>query len=111
MPIDLERLARVRAHFLTAAALVTVGCGGSSPPDHTINERVHINRPPDQAPTAEPTPDQTVAGPAPTDTPQAAPSTAPSAAPSTGPSPGPPHTLNQRSPEPVHVNKPRPSKP
>lgn len=70
MPIDPQRLARVRAHFLAAAALVTAGCGGSSVPEHTINERapdtappptaapsnepVHINQPATEAPTAAP---------------------------------------------------------
>lgn len=88
MPLDLQRLARVRAHLMAAAALATAGCG-SSGPDHTINEPVHINRPPDQQPTGQPTPDQTIAGPA------------PSAAPSAQPEPQPP----------AHVNKPRPDKP
>lgn len=70
MPIDPQRLSRVRAHFLAAAALVTAGCG-SSMPEHTINdgprehtppptespsaEPVHINRPATEAPTASPT--------------------------------------------------------
>jgi hypothetical protein len=104
MPLDLQRLARVRAHLVAATALVTAGCGGSSPPEHTINEPVHINRPPDPPP--EQPPDNTakepvhvnVAAPLPSATPLATPT--PSATPSATPV----------SPDPIHINRPNPNR-
>ncbi|WP_437739823.1 hypothetical protein WMF39_29370 [Sorangium sp. So ce1504] len=73
MPLDPQRLARVRAHFLAAAALVT-GCGGSSAPDHTINERAPIDHVP-PTPTAAPTESSSSA--TPPEAPEANPSDAP----------------------------------
>lgn len=73
MPIDPKRLARVRKHFLAAAALAVVGCGGE--PAHT-NEPVHTNQPmndPNATPTADPTAD-----------PSAAPTAAPAVPPGNG---------------------------
>jgi hypothetical protein len=99
MPLDLQRLARVRAHLMAAAALATAGCGGSATPEHTINEPVHINEPPTPQPTVAPTPDQPSAGPAQTDPPQ--PSASPTAQPASDAKPT----------KPTHVNKPRSDKP
>ncbi|WP_437902738.1 hypothetical protein WME95_29735 [Sorangium sp. So ce327] len=125
MPLDPQRLARVRAHFLAAAALVT-GCGGSSAPDHTINERAPVDHVP-PTPTAAPTESSSSATPpeAPQADPSADPSkaamhvnTPPTATPTAPPAsssatvdrppPGQPQ-LPPRSP--VHVNTPARTKP
>lgn len=87
MSLDPQRLARVRAHFLAAAALVT-GCGGSSAPDHTINERAPIDHVP-PTPTAAPTESSSPA------TPPEAPQTNPSDA-----QPKPPVDVNTPPPVP-----------
>ncbi|WP_437521865.1 hypothetical protein WME79_30020 [Sorangium sp. So ce726] len=112
MPLDPQRLARVRAHFLAAAALVT-GCGGSSAPDHTINQAVpsdHVPPTPTAAPTESsssatppdaPPSDGPLTTPMHVNTPPTAPSASSSATAPQAPTPGPP----------VHLNTPARSKP
>src|SRR5690348_13808516 len=95
MPLDLSRLARVRAHFLSAVALLTGGCGTS---DHAINEPIHVNKPRDPPPTA------TAA--TPTATPQADAPPADVNTPPTGRTPVKPSP--DVKPDPAHVNTPRP---
>lgn len=94
MPIDPHRLARVRAHFVAAAALVTAGCGGSSTPEHTINEPPHtINEPPPAI------------NPPPSPPPSAAPSATPTVPASIHFNPPPPA---DKRPDPIHINTPKP---
>jgi hypothetical protein len=63
-PLDPQRLARLRAHLLAAAAVATVGCNRNAEhtpdmPPHTINyapEPIHINAPPAPHTINEPAP-------------------------------------------------------
>lgn len=105
MPFDPQRLARVRAHLLTAIAVTAAGCGGNTPPDHTVNEPVHINPPPDsasQTPSAAPTL---------TASPEIVPHTinvAPQLNPAPSGSAAPAPSDTDKKPDPKHINTPMP---
>lgn len=119
MPLDPQRLARVRAHLLTAVALVTTGCGKAATPEHTINEPATVTSAPTPPPptstlTAPTTPEETINEPAPlnsarTPPPPAASTASPTASPTLNPAIKTP-VIGPRPP--VHLNTPsRPPKP
>lgn len=104
MPLDPQRLSRVRAHLMAAAALVTAGTGASCAHEH-VNDRVHINEPPSTTPSAAPStssiPSVALPDPVHLNTPINRPP--PSATPTAGPTADTP-------PDPVHINRPNPNR-